>query len=86
MKYTVVWDSSAIDELATMWAEAPSFVRGQITRAVDDIEAALQRRPEDLGESRRENVRLVIALPIAIVYELFPDDRQVRVLAIQFVE
>lgn len=86
MKYTVVWDSSAVDELATLWAEAPSFVRGQITRAVDDIEAALQRRPEAVGESRQGNVRLVIALPITIVYEVLPEDRQVRVLAIQFVE
>jgi len=41
------------------------------------------RHPLSVGESRSEDRRLVVESPVAIAFDVLPDDRLVRVLEIR---
>jgi hypothetical protein len=77
MKYTVVWQPSAIQELAALWLTSGN--RDELTAAANGIDVALRdsaiargdERPGDLGE-------LVIG-PLGVDFVLSRDDRKVVV-------
>jgi hypothetical protein len=79
MKFTVVYLASAQDQLAEIWlaAEDKEEVRG----AADEIERLLALRPQDVGEARVSNLRILILEPIAVLYDVRPSDRMVKVWA-----
>jgi len=83
MKYTVVWKPSVRDRLAEMWIDAPD--RRAVSDAAHRIDQLLQEGPADRGESRDEGTRILVELPLAVVYEIAEDDRLVQVLAIRHV-
>jgi hypothetical protein len=81
VNYAVVWQPTAVNQLAELWSEADD--RAALTRATDHIDAILADRPDDVGESRAGNRRLVIEPPIAVFYEVVEPDKLVRVLRVQ---
>jgi hypothetical protein len=83
MKYTVVWKPSVRDRLAETWIDAPD--RRAVSDAAHRIDQLLQEDPADRGESRDEGTRILVELPLAVVYEIVEDDRLVQVLAIRHV-
>ena len=80
MRYTVIWAPSAEEDLAGMWMEAPD--RRDISDVANRIDALLAARPESLGESRDENVRVAFEWPLGVEFEVLPHDRIVYVLSI----
>jgi len=85
MKYTLVWNQSAEDDLASFWLDAPIGQQTKIQEAVDMVEAALRHRPHDIGESRGDGTRLEIQFPVALSFEVNDDERKVRVLSIRLI-
>jgi hypothetical protein len=85
MKYTLVWNQSAEDDLASFWLDAPSGQQTNIQEAVDIVEAALRHRPHEVGESRGDGTRLEIQSPVALSFEVHDDERTVRVLSIRLI-
>ncbi len=83
MRYTVTWKPSVKQRLAEIWMTA--LDRSSITTAANTIDALLQVNPLDRGESRSGRVRILIELPLAVVYEVREDDRLVQVLSIRHV-
>jgi 2-methylcitrate dehydratase PrpD len=81
MKYTVVWKSSAIADLAKIWAAA--LDRSAVTSASDAIDEKLRFDPVLRGETYRERVRVMIAEPLIITYRVNEGDRIVRVLTVE---
>jgi plasmid stabilization system protein ParE len=77
MKFTVVWQPSAQDELADLWYSAAD--RAAVTRAADEIDRVLAISPSETGESRGEDLRIVIVPPLAANFRVYESDRQVRV-------
>lgn len=84
-RYTVSWTPLAQRSLAEMWLNNPRS-RADITNASDRIEQELADRPTQLGTETSSNVRLVALPPLAILFRIIEDDRQVRVIHVQFWE
>ena len=65
MKYQVIWDRVAEDELTALWLAASD--RNAVTRASEWLERRLAVNPLDLGESRRSSVeRIASVRPLAL--------------------
>jgi hypothetical protein len=79
MTFTVVWKPSAERTLAETWLEAAD--RKSIANAADAIDALLRSDALPVGESREGNSRLLYVAPLAVYYDVFPDDMLVAVWA-----
>jgi len=82
-RYTVSWTPSARKRLAEMWLDNVES-RQQISDSSDQIERALAGRPRALGREISSDVRFVVLPPLAILFRIIEDDRQVRVIHVQF--
>ena len=83
MKYTVTWKPSVKQRLADIWMTAPD--RRAVTTTADSIDKLLQVDPMDQGESRSGTTRILIVLPLAVVYDVRHEDRLVEVLSVRHV-
>jgi hypothetical protein len=79
MRYTVKWHPSAEDELARLWLGAPD--PGAVTKAADRIDRVLSSDPEAQGEEFYGD-RLLIELPLGVVFTVRAADRLVQVLQV----
>jgi mRNA-degrading endonuclease RelE of RelBE toxin-antitoxin system len=80
MRYRVAWTASAQQHLARVWLASDK--RQSVTSAAAGIDAELREDPETKGESRRAGVRVLIARPLGVEYEVIPEDRTVYVLSV----
>ena len=78
--YQVHWLQTALNELAAAWTPASSSLRQAITLAARDIDQALQRDPENEGESRPDDQRVMFAPPLGVAFRVDPQQRRVYVL------
>jgi hypothetical protein len=77
MTWTVAYRPSARDELAELWINAPD--RQAVTSAADEIDLLLGSDPLNSGESRDDPMRILIEPPLAVFFDVNPDDRMVVV-------
>ena len=77
MKWTVVWNPNASNQLADIWLRAVD--RNAVASATAEIERAIAQDPENAGFEYYGD-RLYVVLPISAVYEISPPDRLVRVI------
>jgi mRNA-degrading endonuclease RelE of RelBE toxin-antitoxin system len=80
VRYTVTWKPEAERRLAELWLNATD--RTAITRAANEIDRRLQTNPDQEGESRSDGRRLLLVKPLAVIFEVVPDDRIVYVLTV----
>ena len=80
MRYTVLWMPIAEEQLAAIWASASD--RDAVTRASHVIDQALRSHPEEAGESRVADVRVLFETPLGALFTVSPEDRAVRVLSV----
>jgi plasmid stabilization system protein ParE len=78
MKYSVIWLPSAEADLATIWTNA--LDRAAVTRAAMQIDLQLAKNPQDAGESRSENDRIVFEAPLIALVEVLETQRCVNVM------
>ena len=79
MKWTVVWVDNSENELADIWLQAED--RNAITAASHRIEQELQHHADQKGEDFYGD-RILQDGPLAVVYELRPDDLLVRIMQV----
>lgn len=84
MNYTVVWQPTALQQLAAAWVDATD--RRAVTRASDQIDTLLGFAPAQVGESRDALRRVLVVPPLAVIYEVIEDDKQVRILRVRLRE
>lgn len=84
MNYTVVWKPEAERRLASIWNHATN--RNAIAKATHAIDNFLGRDPEEAGESRDEGFRVLLERPLGVIFEVSPDDRIARVVAVWTIE
>jgi len=82
-RYTVVYSLMSLRRLAESWLDNPA-VRQEIADASDEIEAALLDRPHAVGEPVSPRARLVVRPPLAVLFRILEEDRQVRVIHLKF--
>jgi hypothetical protein len=79
MRFTVVWDDAALNELAQVWMASPT--RDAVTDAAGRVDLLLADDPDLQGQEFYGD-RLLSVPPIQIVCRVEPDDRIARVLAV----
>jgi hypothetical protein len=77
MKYTVIWSPEAEQALAALWLHAPD--RAAVTAAAYRIDQRLTNDPDQQGAARSPGVRILVEPPLAVLFEVSPLDRIVRV-------
>ena len=80
--FEVVWERSALDELAAIWVAAAVDDRGLLTAAADAIDPALAASPDDVGESRPDGTRVHFEWPLGIRFDVDHPNQTVRVLQV----
>lgn len=80
-RYTVVWDSDAIDELALAWMASAN--QESVKAAADRIDSQLSSDPGNKGRAHTESLRTLTAEPLEILFTIRDLDRLVRVLAVR---
>jgi hypothetical protein len=90
-RYTVVWDTDVEASLANAWIAGNSAMRFALTAIADWIDTSLSEDPDLKGQPlpeisvRTMNVPLSISTArVEVTYQVFPDDRLVRVVRIVF--
>ncbi len=82
MTFTVVWTQTALDDLALIWINA--LDRQGVTDACNRIDRELQMDADQKGQDIFGD-RYYVDPPLAVVCEVSPDDRLVRVQEVMFV-
>jgi hypothetical protein len=82
MTFTVAWLDDATAEFVELWGDAE--IRQAVTGSARKIEAALRVNPLHSGESRPDNVRIIFEAPLAAVYEVFLNERQVNIIRVWY--
>ena len=80
MIFTVAWGPDSVDELADLWLAAPN--RERVTAAASEIDRLLRRNPQDVGESRDANIRVLFVDPLGADFEVVEADGMVYVLSV----
>lgn len=71
-----------MDALAELWVDNPDQ-RAAITESAATVDQLLRYDPEDRGESRDDNRRILFVPPLAIIYSVDLTHNVVRVLNVR---
>jgi hypothetical protein len=87
MSYTVIWRRALVNLLAAFYVDArqKGLDPTAITRAVAEIDARLKHDPLDAGESRIDQERVLVVLPLIVDYDVFEDEHVVLVEAVRYI-
>lgn len=77
--YTVRWHRRSLDVLAGLWVDAPTE-RAAITEATAFIDRVRQENPQEQGESREGNERVLFAWPLVVSFTVNERRQMVRVV------
>jgi hypothetical protein len=80
MRYTVLWQPDAEEELAEVWIGASD--RTAATRAAHAIDVRLGESAHGRGESRAAGRRILLVAPLGVLFRVEPDDCVARVLTV----
>jgi plasmid stabilization system protein ParE len=80
MKYVVVWEPPAERDLTVTWLG--SRMRHVVSRAADEIDAELERKPHDCGESREGGRRVMFVWPLGVSFKIDEDRQEVRIISV----
>lgn len=68
MSFKVRWTRRARNQLADIWLT--HYDRGGVTAAAHRIDMLLARDPENQGESRPKNRRIIFESPLVAIYRI----------------
>ena len=71
--HPLTWSNTARAELAAIWNSAPTSDDQLLIWAVSDIAFRLERDPENEGESRPMNTRVMFSRPLAVWFHVLSD-------------
>ena len=76
----MLWVPAAEEELTAIWLTSTN--RNQVTMSAYEIDERLRIDPENQGESRENERRILVVPPLGVKYEVKSPDRIVQVLAV----
>ena len=80
IRYTVLWQQEAEDELAKIWLDYPD--RRRITRAADRIEAVLREDAGQKGLPMPSRAWVLTCSPLSVFFRIDEADRKVVVVGV----
>jgi uncharacterized protein (DUF1697 family) len=86
MSFRVVWQYKVIRELTSSYVYARMVGRDTdaLVRAMARLDAILERNPTTAGESREEQVRVLIVNPLTVYFEVYEDEQVVLITAMRY--
>ena len=82
MTYTVRWNRRSLDALATLWIDDPSE-RAAISEATALTDRRLRVNPQEQGESRAGNERVLFASPLVVSFTVNDPRSLVRIVNVR---
>ena len=90
-RYTVTWDEDVEGPFIDAWVRGDDTMRRTLTEIADWVDSQLREDPVAKGEATDEpGTRIVVVMlssslaRISVVYEVWPDDRLVRIVRLTF--
>lgn len=80
MKWTVIWQKAASDQLAEIWVNAHD--RQAVADAADRIDRQLGKQADTAGESRDNQSRVVVDSPLVVHFVVDQGDRKAVVVTV----
>ena len=80
-RFTVIWESEVLDELARIWIDATD--RHAAAIASDAIDVELSVNPFEKGAHLKEGLLALSVSPLRVVFEIHPEDRTVKVVKVK---
>jgi hypothetical protein len=77
MSFTVTWLDNPAAELFELWSDPD--IRDAVVSASMKIDSTLELSPNEVGESRSDDVRILFELPLAVIYKVDTQARTVMV-------
>jgi plasmid stabilization system protein ParE len=71
MNYTVVWTRAALRQLNNLWTQA--IDPDQVDEAATRVAQTLATDPEQVGESRGDDTRIMFDAPLVVLFVPDPD-------------
>jgi tRNA splicing ligase len=86
MDFTVIWQWQAIRQLTRTYEYARDIGRNTdaIVSSMNRIESILKQAPASAGESREEQVRVLIVNPLTAYFEVYEEQKVVLVTSIRY--
>ena len=78
MIYTVLWLPETEQELAKIWLQSND--QNRVAAAANEIDKILQHQPEELGESRDGERRIVFSPPLGVMFVINKADKKVYII------
>lgn len=85
MRYRVIWQADAEDQLAELWLAATSEERQLVTAAAHRIDQILRDDPISRSVPRSKSYRMLIVGPLGVTFEVRQDDGIVDLFAVHMV-
>jgi plasmid stabilization system protein ParE len=82
VSYTVIWNRRSLEALAALWVDRASE-RAAISDATALIDGLLQANPQEQGESREGNERIVFAPPLVVAFAIDDSRQLVRITRVR---
>ena len=83
MKYRIDWSQRALDAAARYWLNVPHDMRAKITKATAMTDRVLTIDPENEGESRTGDERILFMSPLIVTFAVDNLNRVVQILNIR---
>ncbi|MBN9121497.1 MAG: hypothetical protein J0I06_20500 [Planctomycetes bacterium] len=81
--FALVWEDTALDQLADAYVAAGSEDRAQMAAGVEALNTRLRDDPLAVGESRAGGFRIGFVPRLAILFHVSEADRTVRVVRLR---
>ena len=81
MNYRVIWSDDALTELDAIWEASPD--QEGVEQTATRVETELEFVPLEAGESRDENIRVLIKHPLVVWFRIVERLREVQVLHVR---
>lgn len=81
--FALVWENTALDQLAEAYVAADSAVRAQMAASVEALNTNLRDDPLAVGESRIGGFRVTFVPRLAVLFHVSEVDQTVRVVRLR---
>lgn len=82
MSYRNDWHPDAFDTMQAIIRNHPDY-KDYLAGALRELSQALSTNPNDTGESRGGNDRIVFVDPLVVTFRVLDADRRVRILSVR---
>jgi hypothetical protein len=82
VSFSIRWNRRSMDAIAEIWLANPDQ-RSDITQASSSLDQLLSFNPEEQGESREYNLRVIFVPPLVVTFDVDNVNQVVRIMKVR---